>query len=303
MKYINISFENEQQKRDFVMACELDFEKRLCDVSNRVKNTGVESLLLSGPTCSGKTTTANKIISDFEQVGRQVSVISLDNFFKPRADQRAIVDNDEIDYDSVNALDLDILTACVNQARQGRTVKMPIYDFITQTANKYETLKIDENGVIIFEGIQAVYPEITSLFKERDYIGVFINVDEDVMINGVFFSRDDIRLSRRLVRDYKFRGANAEFTLFLWDNVRKNEDQSIYPNKNAVCKVQLNSFLDYELFLLRGYIIDILNEVEENSKYYKKAMELRDKFLKLDTISYDYVPKNSLYTEFLGKKQ
>ncbi len=303
MKYINISFENEQQKRDFVMACELDFEKRLCDVSNRVKNTGVESLLLSGPTCSGKTTTANKIISDFEKVGRQVSVISLDNFFKPRADQRAVVDNDEIDYDSVNALDLDVLTACVNQARQGNVVKMPIYDFITQTVNKYETLEIDENGVIIFEGIQAVYPEITCLFKERDYIGVFINVDEDVMINGVFFSRDDIRLSRRLVRDYKFRGANAEFTLFLWDNVRKNEDQSIYPNKNAICKVQLNSFLDYELFLLRGYIIDILNEVEENSKYYKKAMELRDKFLMLDTISYDYVPKNSLYTEFLGKKQ
>lgn len=303
MKYINISFENEQQKRDFVMACELDFEKRLCDVSNRVKNTGVESLLLSGPTCSGKTTTANKIIHDFEENGRKVYVISLDNFFKSRAGEERSVDNENIDYDSVNALDLDVLTSCVNQARQGNVVNVPIYDFITQTSNEFETLDIDDNGVIIFEGIQAVYPEITRLFKERDYIGVFINVDEDVMINGVFFSRDDIRLSRRLVRDYKFRGANAEFTLFLWDNVRKNEDQSIYPNKNAICKVQLNSFLDYELFLLKGYIIDILNEVKENSKYYNKARELKEKFLAIDTISYDYVPNNSLYTEFLGKKQ
>jgi hypothetical protein len=60
--------------------------------------------------------------------------------------------------------------------------------------------------------------------------------------------------------------------------------------------------MDYELFLLKGYIIDILNEVEENSKYYNKANELKQKFLKLDSISYDYVPKNSLYTEFLGKK-
>ena len=158
------------------------------------------------------------------------------------------------------------------------------------------------NTIVIFEGIQAVYPEITRLFKNRDYIGVFINVDEDILLNGIFFSRDDIRLSRRIVRDYKFRGANAEFSLFLWDKVRKNEDTSIYPNKNAICKIQLNSFMDYELFLLKEYIIDILNEVDENSKYYSKAKELKEKFLKLDTISYDYVPKKSLYTEFLGKK-
>lgn len=302
MKRINVSFLSEQDKIAFVNKCELDFEKRLCDVSNQVKNTGIESLLLSGPTCSGKTTTANKIIHDFEEIGRPVTVISFDNFFKARTEQRSVVGNEEIDYDSVNALDLDVLTECVNKARQGKTLELPVYDFITQTTSHYETLSIDENGVIIFEGIQAVYPEITRLFKERSYVGVFINVDEDVEINGVFFNRDDIRLSRRLVRDYKFRGASAEFTLFLWDNVRKNEDKSIYPNKNDICKIQLNSFMDYELFLLRGYIIDILNEVEENSKYYDKAKELKNKFLKLDTISYDYVPKNSLYTEFLGKK-
>ncbi len=302
MRHINISFSNEQDKISFVNQCELDFEKRLCEVSNRVKNTGVESLLLSGPTCSGKTTTANKIISDFEASGRPVTVVSFDNFFKERKEQRSVVGNEELDYDSVNALDLDLLTRCVNATRQGASVDMPVYDFITQKTSHYERLDIDKNGVIIFEGIQAVYPEITRLFKNRDYVGVFINVDEDVEINGVEFNRDDIRLSRRLVRDYKFRGANAEFTLFLWDKVRKNEDESIYPNKNDICKIQLNSFMDYELFLLKGYIIDILNEVEENSKYYSKAKELKEKFLKLDSISYDYVPRNSLYTEFLGKK-
>ena len=302
MRHINISFLNEQDKINFVNRCEAEFEERLSEVSNRVKNTGVESLLLSGPTCAGKTTTANKIISDFEKSGRPVTVVSFDNFFKERKEQRSVVGNDDIDYDSVNALDLDVLERCVNATRQGTSVDMPVYDFITQKTSHYERLDIPENGVIIFEGIQAVYPEITRLFKNRSYAGVFINVDEDVEVNGVVFEHDDIRLSRRLVRDYKFRGANAEFTLFLWDKVRKNEDESIYPNKNDICKIQLNSFMDYELFLLKGYIIDILNEVEENSKYYKKANELKQKFLKLDSISYDYVPKNSLYTEFLGKK-
>lgn len=302
MRNIDISFATEQEKIDFINKCELEFEERLCRVSAKVVASGAESLLLSGPTCAGKTTTANKIIHDLEAVGRRVTVISLDNFFKSRTEQRSVIGNDDLDYDSVNALDLDMLTECVEGARQGRRIKMPVYDFITQSTSHFEELEIAENGVIVFEGIQAVYPEITRLFKERNYVGVFINVDDDIMINGVFFSRDDIRLSRRLVRDYKFRGANAEFTLFLWDKVRKNEDTSIYPNKNAICKIQLNSFMDYELFLLRGYIIDILNEVDENSKYYSKAKELKEKFLKLDTISYDYVPKKSLYTEFLGKK-
>ena len=302
MRNINISFSTEQEKKDFIKKCEDKFEQRLCIVSSKVVESGAESLLLSGPTCAGKTTTANKIIHDLEESGRKVTVISLDNFFKPRSEQRSVIGNDDLDYDSVNALDLDMLAKCVNAARQGKKVKMPVYDFITQSTSHFEELDIADNGVVIFEGIQAVYPEITSLFKDRDYVGVFINVDDDVIINGVFVSRDDIRLSRRLVRDYKFRGASAEFTLFLWDKVRKNEDSSIYPNKNAICKIQLNSFMEYELFLLKGYIIDILNEVDEKSRYYSKAKELKDKFLKLDTISYDYVPEKSLYTEFLGKK-
>ena len=302
MRSINITFATEQEKIEFINKCELEFEERLCQVSGRVVASGAETLLLSGPTCAGKTTTANKIIQDLEASGRKVTVVSLDNFFKARTEQRSIVGNDDLDYDSVNALDLDALTEFVKNARQGNKLKMPVYDFITQSTSHYEDVEIDENGVVIFEGIQAVYPEITRLFKNRDYIGVFINVDEDILLNGIFFSRDDIRLSRRIVRDYKFRGANAEFSLFLWDKVRKNEDTSIYPNKNAICKIQLNSFMDYELFLLKEYIIDILNEVDENSKYYVKAKELKDKFIKLDAISYDYVPKKSLYTEFLGKK-
>lgn len=302
MKEIRALFESEQDKINFVNECERDFELRLSEVSKRVKNTGAEAILLSGPTCSGKTTTANKIIHDFEQDGKKVTVISLDNFFKPRDEQRSVEGNEELDFDSVDALDLETLTKCINSAHLGTSISVPVYDFITQKASHYEKHDIDENGVIIFEGIQAVYPKITALFKNRDYAGIFINVDDDVTVNGVFFCRDDIRLSRRIVRDYKFRGASAEFTLFLWDKVRENEDKSIYPYKNDVCKIQLNSFMDYELFLLSGYIINILDEVEENSKYYNKAKELKDKFLKLDTISYDYVPEKSLYTEFLGKK-
>ena len=117
------------------------------------------------------------------------------------------------------------------------------------------------------------------------------------------FSRDnrDIRLIRRLVRDRKFRGATADFTFYLWESVRENEDKSIYPNKN-ICTVQLDSFMGYELFLIKPYITEVLSEVAQDSKYYPIARELMNKFSNLDEIKYEYIPKNSLYTEFLGKK-
>ena len=136
---------------------------------------------------------------------------------------------------------------------------------------------------------------------EGKYIGVFINVNEDVCINGTVFERDEIRLIRRLVRDRKFRGASAEFTFYLWQTVRENEDKSIFPNKN-ICQIQLDSFMGYELFLIKPYIQETLAEVKPDSKYYDKARTLLEKFASLDEISYDYIPENSLYTEFLGKK-
>ena len=106
---------------------------------------------------------------------------------------------------------------------------------------------------------------------------------------------------RRLVRDRKFRGASAEFTFYLWETVRENEKKSIYPNKD-ICDVQIDSFMEYELFLMKKYIKEVLSEVSRESIYFDKAQRLINKFNDFEELSYDYIPKNSLYTEFLGKK-
>jgi len=230
-----------------------------------------------------------------------VVVISIDDFFLDRFDMRKVDESKKIDYDSIEALDFEYLSKCIADIKAKGEFSVPKYDFLTQSRSGYTTYKFTENTVIMLEGIQAVYPEITALFSDDDHIGIFANVENDVEINGVFFCRDDIRLSRRIVRDRKFRGATADFSLYLWEGVRENEDKNIYPNKN-ICTVQMDSFLDYELFVLKDYIIDILKDVETGSKYYVKARELSEKFSRLDSISYDYTPRNSLYTEFLGKK-
>lgn len=300
MKNINIKFNNEQDKIDFVNECERDFEERLDEVSKRAINSGVTTLLLSGPTCAGKTTTANKIIHDFHECGKEVTIISLDDFFKERDDARQVKENEKIDYDSVDVLDLELLSECIKHISAGDTIKVPIFDFITQKRNGYNEHKIDDNEIIIFEGIQAVYPEITSLFK-AEFKGIFINVNDDICINGEYFTKNEIRLIRRIVRDRKFRGASPEFTFYLWETVRDNEEKNIFPNKD-ICEIQIDSFMGYELFLMKKYLVNVLSEIDKESKYYEKSVKLLSKLNHLDEIDYEYIPKGSLYTEFLGKK-
>ena len=240
------------------------------------------------------------VYEDFHEVGKEVTVISIDDFFYERADDRSVKEGEKIDYDSVEVIDLELLKNCIDNAKLGNTIKVPIFDFVSQSRVGFNSHYIIEDEVLLFEGIQAVYPEVYSLFHGQ-FVGIFINVNEDVCVNGSCFSRDEIRLIRRLVRDRKFRGATADFTFYLWETVRENEDKSIFPNKN-ICNVQIDSFMGYELFLIKPYIIEVLSEVKKDSKYYDKVQAIINKFTDLEEISYDYIPKNSLYTEFLGKK-
>ena len=254
MQRLNIFFKDEQDKINLVNECEKEFNEKLSQVAELVMKSNIKNVLLSGPSCSGKTTTANKIISDLSNAGKSVIVISLDDFFKERKEARTVDENQKIDYDSVDVLDVELMRECIENCKAGEIIRVPIFDFVSQSRKGFNEYKITENDILIFEGIQAVYPEVFSLFH-GNFIGIFINLDEDVCLNGIEFSRDDIRLVRRIVRDRKFRAADTEFTLYLWTTVRENEDKNIYPNKN-ICKIQLNSFMKYELFLIKKYIIE-----------------------------------------------
>lgn len=300
MKELKIVLNDEYDVIKLVNECEKDFESRLDIASKQIVNSGYTNILLSGPTCAGKTTTAEKIISDFKEAGKKVTVISIDDFFLDRKESREIYHDKKIDYDSVDVIDLPLLAECIKNAKAGNIIRVPKFDFITQSRTHYDEHRIEDNEVLIYEGIQAVYPEITSLF-DGNYKGIFIDVLDDVTLNGVTFKKHEIRLIRRLVRDRKFRGASPDFTFYLWETVRENEKKSIYPNKN-ICTVQIDSFMGYELFLMKKYLKEVLWEVKSDSKYYNKAQKLLSKLDNFLEIDYKYIPENSLYTEFLGKK-
>jgi len=298
MEYPKKKFTDLTEAANFVNKCEDDFEARLqaavdevCSVEN------IRIVGLSGPTCSGKTTTAKKLVEGFSVLGRRVHIVSIDDFFK---DVVRSENADEIDFDSVDAIDFDEFKKCVDDIFNDKNVKIPIFDFITGKRSGYTEFDPDLSDIYIFEGIQAIYPEITALLNRGAGKSVYICAMEGISIGGVDFSPTEIRLMRRIVRDHNFRGATPEYTMFLWESVRRNEDKNIFPNVEH-CDIKINSTMPYEINLLVDFLRPLLLSVPADSTYINTARELLSKLDGVESIPQSLIPDNSLYYEFIKR--
>ena len=295
MKYSKKIFENEAEKQKFVLECERDFEKLLDDSLSKIwEIDGLKAIGLSGPTCSGKTTAAKKLIDDLSAHGRKVHVISIDDFFKDTA--RSKTTDEAPDFDSVNAIDLDEFVRCTEDIYAGKTVKIPRFDFVSGKRTGYVEIDPDPTDVYIFEGIQAIYPEVVSALGGAE--SVYICVKSPINVGGVIFEPNEIRLMRRIVRDYNFRGADPEYSMFLWQSVRANEEKSIFPNVGN-CNVQIDSAIPYEINVLVQFLRPLLMQVKKESKFYAQAAELLKKTEGIESIPSIMIPDGSIYYEFV----
>ena len=301
-----MSFANESEARNFVEKCERDFEERLSGAVERVcEHRGFRLMGLSGPTCSGKTTAANKLIKYLVAQGKKVHVVSIDDFYYDRDVLVARANNDpdiEIDYDSEDTIDLDELRRCVEQVFTDEPTQIPKFDFLTGKRSGYTTIDADENDMFIFEGIQAIYPSVTALFRQYDYRSVYISVESGIRIGDRTFSTDEIRLMRRVVRDYNFRGATPEFTLYLWESVRANEELNIFPYA-VDCDYFINSTLPFEINMLVPFLREILPQVPVDNKYRGQAEDILEKIEGIQSVSPKLLSPESLYYEFLKREE
>jgi len=306
LKYIDTKISSAHEARLIVRESEENFTAALDNALDTVihghidrETSGCKIITLSGPTCSGKTTTANKLIRMITESGYHAVVMSIDDFFIDRARTNDI--NGEMpDYDSVKAIDLAEFGLCVKGLMEGKPTLIPHYDFVTGKRDSYAEYYPTRKDIFIFEGIQAVYPEVVR-FLGSDFKSIFIHVDDDVTADGVLMRSDEIRLCRRLVRDYRFRNALPEFTLYLWENVRANERENIYPNAGN-CHVYINSFLEYELFILAKNVLPLLETVSKDSPYRDEADEVAEKLRHFLNPHFDesMIPENSVFREFIG---
>lgn len=302
MEKIQTHFENEDEKLALVRSGDEAFAQRLGATVSAIAERGdLRIVTVSGPTCSGKTTASAKLEQALCQHGHRVHVISIDDFFLDRDFLLARAERlgRSLDFDSPDTLDFDALSLSVEQIFSGGTVTLPRFDFAEGKRRGYRRIETMPSDVYLFEGIQAVYPSVTSFFLGHPYASVYISVGVDAACPGASFAREDIRFLRRLVRDARFRAASPEFTFRLWETVRENELRNILPYADnadhSIC-----SYLPYELHMIRPYAEELLSEIGRESRYFSEASRLCEMLSYVPPISDAYLQRDSLFREFLG---
>ena len=269
---------------------------------------GVRVIRLSGPTCVGKTTAADKLTEALEAAGRVVHPISIDDFFYGRDVLHKMAQesgSQKLDYDSVKTIDLPALRTCVRELMEQGSTKIPIFSFKTGYREGYRDLIVEEGEepVFLFEGIQAVYPEVAALFEGIPERSMFINVMQDTILydsegNERVFTPDRIRLLRRLVRDEAKRGTSPDFTLTLWHSVRENELNAILPQADT-CDYGIDSNMAFDIHMLAPHLRRILAEQPCDGVEVEWASRILASVEGVEGISADCLASNSLYHEFI----
>jgi len=278
------------------------FESQLEEIgASLLKREELHFLGLTGPTCSGKTTSANLLTKLLESHGKQIHVISIDDFYfdKPYLLEMTKKKGlDKLDYDSEETIDIDLLGSCVESLRAGKRTRLPKFDFTTGLRGEGEEIFPSAKDVFLFEGIQVLYPGVDRILRSEQYQSIHIAPQSSIAIGGEVFVPNEIRLMRRLVRDYHFRNAGPDFTLTLWQSVRENEEKLIFPNVH-LCDYKIDSTMPYEIGILKPFLEDILPKVPIGHEYGKEANTILEELQNVQPLSADLIPENSLYKEFI----
>lgn len=285
---------------NLVLVQESLMEKQIADIAQEIINGDKKIVLIAGPSSSGKTTFSNRLSVQLRAHGLRPHPIAMDNFFKER-EETPRDENGKYDFESINAMDLDLLNKTMSRLLDGEIVEMPTFDF-TGGRKVYDgtTLKLEKGDVIVMEGIHALNPESTEALPKDSSYKIYIsaltqlNIDEHNRI-----STTDTRLLRRIVRDARTRGNTATKTINMWQSVRRGEELNIFPFQEQA-DAMFNSALIYELSAIKTYAEPLLFTVSEDSDEYYEARRLLkflDYFL---TVDVGIVPQNSLMREFIG---
>lgn len=285
---------------------ELELEEKIAALASRAAEecakADVQILALSGPTCAGKTTAAKKLTEELIQRGYSVHIVSLDDFYYDHETlhKMAAENGGVLDYDSVNVMDLPLLQACIDGLASDGYAEVPVYDFERGTNDTRRVIKADPSrkNVYFFEGIQAVYPEISPMLRHYRSKSMFISVMRGIDVGGVCFSPVEIRLCRRIVRDADRRGSTPDFTLSLWHSVRANEENAIFPYAGE-CDYFVDTTLGYELHMLRPFLEPLLCGLSADCGEFEIAMKLLEKIKAAEPVPSALLPQNSLYNEFI----
>lgn len=292
---------NNNEVQNIIMVQEALHEKKIANIADEIfEKKDVKIILIAGPTSSGKTTFANRLSIQLRVNGLIPIPVSLDNYFVDRI-HTPKDENGEYDYESIGALDLELLNDNLERLLNYEVVELPHFNFKKGEREwKDYKVKLPKNGVLILEGIHGLNPNLISKELNKNVFKIYIsaltqlNIDDHNRI-----STTDVRKVRRIVRDSLSRGYDAEDTLMMWGSVKNGEKNNIFIYQEEA-DVAFNSTLVYELGVLKPYALEQLNKVSEDSPVYSEAIRLISFLSFFKKIDVNKVPKNSILREFIG---
>lgn len=276
-------------------------EKKIARIADEIaQRKGVKLVLIAGPSSSGKTTTCKRLSVQLAVNGISPVGISLDDYFLDR-DKTPRDEKGDYDFEHLHALNLPLLNEQLTALFKGEEVELPRYNFQKGCSEwSGKKLQLKGNEVLVVEGIHALNPELTSEIPNDQIFRVYASALTTILLdNHNYVPTTDNRLLRRIIRDHKYRGVNAQETIRRWPSVRKGENKWIFPfQENA--DAMFNTAMLFELAVIKSQAEPLLEQVPENSKEYAEAYRLL-KFLRyIRPIPETQIPPTSLLREFLG---
>lgn len=292
----------EGRAAEIIRIAEALHEKKIASIADMIAGSGHKKriILVSGPSSSGKTTFAQRLAIQLRVNGLKPVTIHLDDYFVDR-ENTPRDENGDYDFEALEAIDVKLFNKHLNDLLHGKEVELPIFNFNTgQREPVGRKLQIDEEHVLIIEGIHGLNDRLTSEIPQESKFKIYVsaltsmNIDDHNRIPTT-----DNRIIRRIVRDHQFRASSVVDTIKRWPSVRRGEDRNIFPFQESA-DVMFNSALMYELGVLKTFAEPLLMEIDNSTVEYSEArrlIEFLSYFLPIDAKD---VPANSIIREFIG---
>lgn len=275
-------------------------EKKIAYIADMISDKkDVKIVLIAGPSSSGKTTFAKRLGIQLRVNGLIPVPISLDDYFVNR-ENTPKDEFGEYDFESIYALDLELFNKHLNELMDGKEVEIPKFDFRVGKRDGGEKLSLPENGILVIEGIHGLNELLTSSIPKQNKFKIYIsaltqlNLDDHNRI-----ATTDVRIIRRIVRDYLSRGYGGEQTLKMWPSIRRGEEKNIFVFQEEA-DVMFNSNIIYELCILKKFALEELSKIDNKSPVHFEALRLKSFLNFFKEVDTSFVPDNSILREFIG---
>ena len=286
---------------NFVKSCELNFNLGINDTAKYIsKNPKIKYVMIAGPSTSGKTTVTKRLANYFEIYGLDPIVISIDDYFKERVDTPKD-EKGQYDFECLQAIDLEYLANDMVKLLNYEEINLPRFNFITGCKEiSSRKVKLKENSIILFEGLHAINDELLPMLPKNEKYKIYVSPYIPLCLDEHnYITCEDLRLVRRIVRDFRTRGFPVEKTIKSNIKVREGEIKYINPYIHQADKI-INTSLPYEVGVLKVFVEPLLFAVPSDSKFYNDARRLLNFLKQFFTISGEFVPRDSILREFIG---